>query len=188
MDINSHILEQCRRNNRKAQYELYRECYPLLMSICSRYHRNDLDSRSVLNEGFLKIISNLDKYGPQVPFKYWIRKIMINTIIDHFRKEKQYNDHITHAETSHLILVSEAEIAIEESYDTEELLNMIRKLPTVTCKVFNLFAIDGYSHFEVSQLLGISEGTSKWHVATARKKLHAMLKSAHRLPANLKSQ
>ncbi|MBK6485235.1 MAG: sigma-70 family RNA polymerase sigma factor [Chitinophagaceae bacterium] len=141
MDINSHILEQCRRNNRKAQYELYRECYPLLMSICSRYHRNDLDSRSVLNEGFLKIISNLDKYGPQVPFKYWIRKIMINTIIDHFRKEKQYNDHITHAETSHLILVSEAEIAIEENYDAEELLNMIRKLPTVTCKVFNLLPL-----------------------------------------------
>ena len=188
MDISKELLDQCHQKNRKAQYELYRTCFPLLMSVCSRYHRNDLDSRAVLNEGFLKIISNLDKYGPQVPFKYWIRKIMINTIIDHFRKEKHYKDNITLAEHSHLILVSEEEISTEEHYDAEELLDMIRKLPPVTCKVFNLFAIDGYSHFEVSQLLGMSEGTSKWHVATARKKLYAMLKSAHRLPAKIKSQ
>lgn len=188
MEISKSLLEECAKKNRKAQYEIYRECFPLLMGICSRYYQNDIDSRAVLNEGFLKIISNLEKYSPEVPFKFWIRKIMINTIIDQFRRARHYHDMIIHAEQTQLLVVGESTPALQEEYDAEELLAMIRQLPPVTCKVFNLFAIDGYSHHEISELLGISTGTSKWHVATARKKLGMMLNLTNRTTVKLKSQ
>lgn len=188
MEVTEEILNGCRENDRKAQYELYRACYPVLMSICSRYHQNELDSRAVLNEGFLKIVLNLGKYSEEVPFNFWIRRIMINTIIDHFRKEKQYNEKVLHAEHSHLMVVSGQDVSLRDSYDAEALLAMVRRLPPMTGRVFNMFAIDGYSHFEVARLLGISEGTSKWHVAEARKKLGAMLKEENRFTVKLKSQ
>lgn len=186
MEVTEEILNGCRENDRKAQYELYRACYPVLMSICSRYHQNELDSRAVLNEGFLKIVLNLGKYSAEIPFNFWIRRIMINTIIDHFRKEKQYNEKVLHAEHSHLMVVSGQDVSLRDSYDAEALLAMVRRLPPMTGRVFNMFAIDGYSHFEVARLLGISEGTSKWHVAEARKKLSAMLKEENRFTVKLK--
>lgn len=188
MEVTEAILKGCRENDRKAQYELYRACYPMLMSICSRYHQNELDSRAILNEGFLKIVLNLGKYSPEVPFNFWIRRIMINTIIDHFRKEKQYHENMVHAEHSHLQVVSGQDVSLRDSYDAEALLAMVRRLPPVTGRVFNMFAIDGYSHFEVAKLLGIAEGTSKWHVAEARKKLSIMLKEENRFTVKSKTQ
>lgn len=176
MEITQQLLKACRQNNRKAQYELFVMCSPVLMGICSRYQQNDADSRSLMNEGFLKIILNLEKYPAEAPFKLWIRRIMINTIIDHFRKEKKYREQTAHAEQTELQAVGGEGNEIQDMHNAEALLQLIRQLPPVTRKVFNLFAIDGYSHFEVAQLLGISEGTSRWHVATARKTLSSLLK------------
>ncbi|MGB3075523.1 MAG: sigma-70 family RNA polymerase sigma factor [Chitinophagales bacterium] len=188
MEINEDILKRCGKNDRKAQYELYRVCYPLLMSICSRYHQNEIDSRAVLNEGFLKIILNLSKYSTQVPFNFWIRRIMLNTIIDHFRKEKNYITNTAHAEHADLQVVGGQDVTLRDNYDAEALLDLVRRLPKASGTVFNMFAIDGYSHFEISKLLGISEGTSKWHTSEARKKLSAMLKEEERFTLKLKSQ
>ena len=187
MEITTELLTQCRKNDRKSQYELYRECFPVLMSICSRYHENEIDSRAMMNEGFLKIILNLEKYSSQIPFKLWIRRIMINTIIDQFRKDKKYREQTEHSEASHLQVVAPVDVALRDYYDGEELLLMIRQLPPMTNRVFNMFAIDGYSHFEVAQLLKISEGTSKWHVSTARKLLSEMLKKQNKVSIKMKN-
>ena len=175
MEITTELLQRCRKNNRRAQYELYRECFPVLMGVCNRYYENEIDSRAMVNEGYLKIMMNIEKYSPQVPFKGWIRRIMINAIIDQFRKEKEYRRLTDHEEINKLQVVSPVDVSLQDQYDAEELLDMIRKLPPMTNRVFNMFAIDGYSHFEVAQLLGISEGTSKWHVSNARKLLGNML-------------
>jgi RNA polymerase sigma-70 factor (ECF subfamily) len=187
MEITTELLTQCRKNNRKAQYELYRQCFPVLMGICSRYHENEIDSRAEVNEGFLKIILNLEKYSSQIRFKVWIRRIMINAIIDQFRKDKKYREQVEHTEAPHLHVVAPADVTLRDHYDAEELLTMIRKLPPMTNRVFNMFAIDGYSHFEVAQLLNISEGTSKWHVSTARKLLSDMLKKEKQVSIKLKN-
>jgi len=187
MEITTELLNRCRKNNRRAQYELYRECFPVLMSICSRYTENEIDGRAMVNEGFLKIILNLDKYSAQIPFKVWVRRVMINTIIDQFRREKKYREHTEHVETQYLQIVSPVDAVLQHQYDAEELLLMIRKLPPMTNRVFNMFAIDGYSHFEIAQLLKISQGTSKWHVATARKLLSEMLKKENQFSIKMKN-
>ena len=187
MEITKELLARCRKNDRKAQYELYREYFPVLVSICSRYHENEIDSRAMVNEGFLKIILNLDKYSSQIPFKVWIRRIMINTIIDQFRKDKKYREQMENSDAPHLQAVIPSDVELRDHYNAEELLMMIRQLPPMTNRVFNMFAIDGYSHFEVAQLLNISEGTSKWHVSTARKLLSEMIKKENQVSIKMKN-
>ena len=130
-----------------------------------------------MNQGFMKIFKGLKKYPREIPFEAWIRKIMINTIIDEYRKTKKYTEMIEltdkplEVEPGNSISTNEA----EQYFDAEQLLVMINDLPPLSNKVFNLFAIDGYSHKEISDLLGIREGTSKWHVSNARKLLKEMM-------------
>ncbi|MBX7140899.1 MAG: sigma-70 family RNA polymerase sigma factor [Chitinophagales bacterium] len=185
MEITTDLLNRCRKNDRKAQYELYLECYPVLMSICSRYFQNDIDSRAILNEGFLKIILNLEKPSQQIPFAAWIRRIMINTIIDHYRKNKNYFTNMEHADLPQLQVVTQFDVSLQDHYDAEELLSMVRELPPMTNRVFNLFAIEGYAHSEIAEVLGISEGTSKWHVSTARKFLSEMIQRKKQLAVKM---
>lgn len=165
---------------------MYRECYPILMSICSRYFKNDLDSRAILNDAFLKIILNLEKRSQQIPFAAWIRRIMLNSIIDHYRNNKSYFENMELAELPQLQVVSQHDVSLQVHYDAEELLSMVRELPPMTNRVFNLFAIEGYTHSEIAEVLHISEGTSKWHVSTARKLLNEKLQMKNHTPVKMK--
>ena len=93
MQIDPQILLAAQRGDRKAQYQLYRICYPVLMAVCARYHRDEQDAVSALNNGFLKITQKLDTWrSGEVPFEAWIRRIMINTLIDMFRREKKWRE------------------------------------------------------------------------------------------------
>lgn len=178
MNIHPQLLEDCKRGDKKAQYQLYKSCFNVLMGVCIRYQKNQEDAAAVLNAGFLKILNNLDKYSTEVPFIAWIRRIMINTIIDEFRKNRKvrelidYQDFTETNDYGHLIDFNEA----DKQFDAEQLETFIRRLPPVSQKVFNLFAIDGYSHKEIGEMLNISDGTSKWHLNFARKKLKEMIK------------
>lgn len=149
------------------------------MGICSRYAKNFDDAMALLNEGFLKILLNADKRKSHVPPELWMRRIMINTIIDAFRKNKLYNEQTQLKDFSDHQTVNYEQHSVDNDYDkeisSEQLNNMLQKLPEVTGKVFNLFAIDGYSHKEIADLLKISEGTSKWHVNNARTLLKQMI-------------
>ena len=89
MDIPKDILKKCRKNDRRAQFELYELCYPTLMSVCLRYEKNKESAEELLNLAFFKILTKLDKYAPNVPFEAWIRRVAINTIIDEFRKKSR---------------------------------------------------------------------------------------------------
>lgn len=145
-----------------------------------RYRRSEEDAVAMVNEGFLKIINNLPRYSAETPFEAWIRRIMINTLIDDFRKNRKVNELIENQDfTNHqhhegLVDFNTADLA----FDAGQLEGMIRALPPMSQKVFNLFAIDGYGHLEISELLGISEGTSKWHLSFARQRLREMLVQA----------
>jgi RNA polymerase sigma-70 factor (ECF subfamily) len=176
VQIDEDLLDKCRNNDRKAQYELYRQCYGILFSICTRYERNKDDAEALLNMGFLKIATKLDKYSSSIPFEAWIRRIMINTIIDEYRKNKKQNEMLdyTDFEDHHYNIGIDRNDA-DKMFDAEELQLMVDRLPNVTQKVFNLHVIDGFSHKEISDELGISTGTSKWHVNNARKLLKGML-------------
>ena len=89
MNIEKHLLEGCIRGERKAQYELYKLCYGILMAVCFRYERNKEDAEFLLNKAFLKILNNLESYSSSVPFEAWIRRITINTAIDEYRKSQR---------------------------------------------------------------------------------------------------
>ena len=173
----SQLRKDALRGDRRAQFKLYQQCFQVLMGVCMRYRRSEDEAAAMVNEGFLKIITHLGKYKEGVPFEAWIRRIMINTLIDDFRKNRKVNELIenrdfTDTDNDHgLVDFNLADLNFEAS----ELEAMIRALPPMSQKVFNLFAIDGYGHKEIADMLGISEGTSKWHLSFARKKLRERL-------------
>ncbi|GAB5539776.1 MAG: RNA polymerase sigma factor [Salibacteraceae bacterium] len=178
MNIEPELLKQCRKNDRKAHNALYKKCFGYLMAICLRYTNNREDAESLLNLAFLKIVSNLDKYKPEVPFGSWINRITVNTIIDQFRRDKKRRENMTNADFQEVDVnaVGVDFNKASEELDAQELETMIQKLPDRSRKVFNLYAIDGYTHKEIGEMLGISDGTSKWHVSFARKTLQGMIK------------
>lgn len=150
------------------------------MGVCMRYQKEESEAMAALNLGFLKILQHLDKYRHDIPFEAWIRRIMINTLIDEFRKNRtvkeliEYRDFSEEKNNQLWLDTSEA----EQVLNAEQLTSMLHALPAMSRKVFNLFAIDGYSHQEIGEMLGISEGTSKWHVNHARKRLQEMVREA----------
>jgi len=175
--IDQALIDLCRKNDRKAQEKLYEWCYVKLMPMCARYHRNEEDARHVLNIGFVKICKNLDKLKEDAPFEAWAKRIIKNTIIDEFRKTKNYVKLIETKEFDRELEVKAPKIenSVWSKLETDLLMGMLRKLPDVSRQVFNLYVIDGYSHKEIGSLLSISDGTSKWHLSNARKKLQLMV-------------
>jgi len=176
MNIDKQLLEGCIRGERRAQYDLYKQCYGILMAVCFRYERNKEDAEFLLNKAFLKILNNLESYAEGVPFEAWIRRITINTAIDEYRKNQRSKvDYVE--EPMQLASLTEMDYNdADKHFDAEELLALVQKLPPVSQKVFNLYIIDGYNHKEIAEQLGMSEGTSKWHLSSARKKLQEMMR------------
>ncbi len=174
MEISLDLITACIRRERKAEYELYRVTYSYLISICLRYTNSREEAKEMLNIGFLKILYNLEKYKPEVPFKKWIRKVMINTLIDEYRKEKKHNERIeyveNYSETQDYAELNEAMVKM----DVDQIHSLIVKLPPVSRRVFTLYVIDGFNHKEIAEMLEITDGTSRWHLNFSRIKLKEM--------------
>jgi RNA polymerase sigma factor (sigma-70 family) len=169
---NNDIINSCQQGDRNAQERLYRDYFKVMMTICLRYTRNNEDAVEVLNNGFLRVFKNIRRYDSSKASLYtWIRTIVINSCLD-FVKQKQKLDNV-HELNEDL----EVHIAPEviSKMKGEELLEEIRKLAPATQAVFNLYAIEGYNHKEIGQLLGISAGTSKWHLSVARRTLQQLI-------------
>ncbi|MCH8555355.1 MAG: sigma-70 family RNA polymerase sigma factor [Schleiferiaceae bacterium] len=176
MKVTESLIERCRKEDRQAQFELFKLCYGFLMGVCSRYERNKDDAEALLNLAFYKILTKLDHYkADKVPFEAWCRRVTINTIIDEFRKkQKDKHDFVENWDTAIPLNTMDYNEA-DQKFDAEDLENMIRNLPPLTQKVFNMYIVDGYSHKEISEQLKMSEGTSKWHLSTARSTIKKML-------------
>ena len=175
MNVELDLITACINRERRAEYELYKITYRYLMSICVRYVNGQEEAKEMLNIGFLKILTNLDKYKPEVPFKAWIRKVMVNVLIDEYRKEKKHSEYIEYVQ-EYYETSSHSEVnTVMQKMNAEEIHSLIRLLPPMSQKVFNLYVIDGFGHKEIAELLGMSEGTSKWHLNSSREKLKEML-------------
>lgn len=167
------LLNKAFAFDRKAQLELYKLCYPILISVARRYRENDEDHLTLVNNAFIKIINYLDRYQ-EAKFFSWIKRIITNEIIDEYRRNKKYQTLFQQdAWVESTVGVTSV---IEYEINDEFLHHILLELPEGTRAVFNLFAIDGYSHKEIGEMLGISEQTSKWHTKIARKKLKELLK------------
>lgn len=158
--------------NRKAQEKLYKDYYRAMMTICLRYTKNDEDAVEVLNNGFLKVFKNIQRYEPaQASLYTWIRTIVINSCLD-FIKARDRGVRHNELNDAHSVDIP---ADVLSKLKTTELLRLVRNLPPSTQAVFNLYVIEGYNHREIGKLLTISEGTSKWHLSEARKNLQKMI-------------
>lgn len=176
MDFNeknviSPLLAACLKGERKAQRELYTLLYPYGMSICLRYTKDEDEAKDVLNVSFLKIFKKLSQHAPDRSFKAWVRRIFVNTSIDHYRKNSQRQNHLD------LSSVEQTGISpdVISSIGVEKIMQLVTKLPPSYRMVFNLYAVEGYTHREIGEKLGINEGTSKSNLNKARTKLKAMI-------------
>ena len=143
-----------------------------MVRICLRYTRNESDAVEVLNNGFLKVFKNIDKYQPaQASLYTWIRTIIINSCLDFIKSRQRLEIHKELDETMEVHIDPEA----IKKINSEALLQMVRQLPPATMAVFNLYVVEGYKHKEIAEVLNVTEGTSKWHLSEARKLLQKMI-------------
>jgi RNA polymerase sigma factor (sigma-70 family) len=166
------IINGCKKDDRKAQEQLYRSFYRVMMNLCLRYTKNESDALEVLNTGFYKVYKNINRFDAGKASVYtWVRTIIINSCLD-FIKAKQTLSGAGELEQAANIYVPPAVIA---NMSTTAILQLVRGLPPATQAVFNLYVIEGFNHREIAKLTGISEGTSKWHLSEARKKLQQLI-------------
>jgi RNA polymerase sigma factor (sigma-70 family) len=166
------IIDGCKREERKAQEQLYLYFYDAMMNLCLRYTKCEADAEHVLNAGFLRVFKNIKQFEPAKASIYtWIRTIVTNCCLYHLKTKQKVIAAKELDETEGLHIQPE----ITSKLSDEEILGLVRQLPAATQAVFNLYVIDGYAHKEIATLLQISEGTSKWHLSDARKRLKNQL-------------
>ena len=180
--LSEHELEihirGCALNKRESQKKIYSSFYGYAMSICHRYTNHEEDATEILNDGFLKVFVEIYRFKPAYTdtinsFKGWVRKIMIYTAIDHFRKNLKHRM-TTELNETYMHLPDGDEDALSK-LSHEEIINAIKFLTPGYRTVLNLFIIEGFSHEEIAKELGISVGTSKSNLAKARKQLQKIL-------------
>lgn len=166
------IISGCKAGNRKAQEQLYRSYYRVMVNLCLRYTKDETEALEALNTGFYKVYKNIHRYDAAKASLYtWIRTIIINSCLD-FIKVKQSQPGIGELDQAASIHVPPDVIA---KMSASEILQLVRQLPPATQAVFNLYVMEGYNHAEIATLTATSEGTSKWHLSEARKKLQKMI-------------
>ncbi|MDB5009400.1 MAG: sigma-70 family polymerase sigma factor [Mucilaginibacter sp.] len=168
------LIRGCVKQDRKSQKLLYKAFYGFSMAICLRYAGNRDEAAEVMNQGFFKVLKNIDRYDKDRPFKAWLGKIMMNVSIDYYRAnlKMSYTDDLEKAEH-----ISNGDYT-DKNLNYNDLLAMVQKLPQAYRTVFNLFAIDGYTHDEIAEMLNINAGTSKSNLFKARQKLKQMILDA----------
>lgn len=170
------IISGCLKRKRKAQKALFEKYHAPLMGICMRYSKSRAEAEDVLMMGFTRIFRKINLYSGKGSFEGWMKKIMVRMAIDNFRKNNKYYFHEQYED-----LYKEIDHAtyIPDNLSLNEILQTIQELPPGYRMVFNLFAIEGYSHKEIADMLGITESTSKTQLLKARKKLQVQLAGAY---------
>jgi RNA polymerase sigma factor (sigma-70 family) len=168
------LIRGCIKQDRKSQKMLYKAFYGFAMGICLRYAGNRDEASEVMNQGFFKVFTHIESYDMARPFKAWLGKIMMNVSIDFYRANLKmaYTEDLDNAQH-----ISDGEM-VDKNLNYNDLLAMVQQLPQAYRTVFNLFAIEGYSHDEIGVMLNINAGTSKSNLHKARQKLKQMILKA----------
>lgn len=166
------LIEGCLTNKRKAQEGLFRQFYGFAMTIAMRYSRDEHDAADILSLAFVKVFKSLHSFDPaKGSLHAWIKRIVVNEGLDHIKSRNRFSENVE------IETVPEPEVnnTVLEQMGAEEIMNIIKRLPPATHAVFVMYAVEGYNHREIAERLGISEGTSKWHLSEARKFLQNRL-------------
>ncbi len=172
------LIKKCIRNDTGAQKELYNRYAPKMISVCHRYAASIEDAEDIFQEGFLKIYENINQLKNHDLIEWWMKKIFINEALRLYNSKKR----ISLVEDMSVIKPSlETEYGVSEKLGTDEITQLIRKLPDKMRIVFNMYVIEGFSHSEIATLLNISEGTSKSNLHDARKALQRKISALERI-------
>lgn len=172
------IIKKCLKNDRKAQFDLYHLCYDHLMRTCHRYKRNREDAVALLNDGFLKVLLNLEKYDFKQEFFPWISTIMVRTAIDDFRKNHNYQTETDFKETEAELEeagISTMQIDIVNQLSAEDIKQLIFGLPENERFVFTLYEMEGYQHQEIAAQLNVTPRSTKRYLKNAKVLLKAAI-------------
>lgn len=176
--INKKLIKACIRNERAAQKQLYQAYYAYAMSICLRYSNSKDDAVEILNDGFMKVFKYLKGFDQKKPFRPWFGRIMVNAAVDHFNKYKSKFE--TSQLESALNLSDRSDIIQGISY--HEIIDMIQQLPPSYRTVFNLYVVEGFTHEEIAQQLGVTVGTTKSNLFKARRYMRDILEKVLEKP------
>lgn len=170
------MIEGCIAGKRYERNMLFKKYASRMLGICLRYTTNKAEAEDILMEGFMKIYSNIKSYRNDGSFEGWLKRIIVNTAITHYKKNKKYHHvDITQIELGESEISDEGEEIEGIPFSKEEMLQVIQQLPEGYKMVFNLFVFENYNHKEIAELLEISENTSKTQLFKARKWLKSKL-------------
>jgi RNA polymerase sigma factor (sigma-70 family) len=164
------LVAGCAANDRRAQEALYRRFFPEMLRMCMRHTRSEDFAMEIINVGFMRVFKKIHTFAFRGSLEGWVRRLVWHSMADFFRENNRY---------SHFLVFEEHDQATPEHIGSvffeEDVLRAMSTLPPTSREVFRLYAIEGYSHAEVAALLHMSEGTSKWHLSTARQRLRELL-------------
>lgn len=166
------IIEGCIRKKRQARKELFERFRKRMLGVCLRYSSSKDEAEDIMLMGFLNVFKKIESYNNKGSFEGWIRRIMVNTAIDNYRKNKKHYDH---ADIDDVDGEQALSVSFPDDLATKDILAMVQKLPPGYRMIFNLYAIEGYTHKEIAEMLTISVNTSKTQLFKARNILQKQL-------------
>lgn len=169
----SDLINGCIEGNRRMQEELYRKFSPRMYAVCLRYAGNAEEAEDILQEGFIKIFKKLDSFRGEGSFEGWVRRIFVNTAIEHFRR-KRYLQPVTDKEEN---TIEGNNLSALDGLAEKDILALVQQLSPGYRTVFNMYVVEGYTHKEIGDMLGISEGTSKSQLSRAKVILQDMVRT-----------
>jgi RNA polymerase sigma factor (sigma-70 family) len=165
------FIQAVKRRERWALKQLYEEHYEMLYPLCLRYAEKEEDAEDILHEGFIKIFKNIEKYKAGTSMKSWMRRIIVNSAIDHYRERKRKRTE----EITPMLHIRSKRPDILSKITVDEILVALRQLSPTYRTVFNMFVMEGFSHREIAAKLNITESTSRSNLVKARNKLKSLL-------------
>ncbi len=169
----SDLIRGCMESDRRMQEELYRRFSPRMYAVCLRYAGNAEGAEDILQEGFIKVFKKLDSFRNEGSFEGWIRRIFVNTAIEHFRRKK-YLLPVTEKEEN---TIEGKYISVLDELGAKDIMALVQELSPGYRTVFNMYVVEGYTHKEIADQLGISEGTSKSQLSRAKVILQDMVRT-----------
>src|ERR1700693_989809 len=174
------ILQGCLKNEATAQRELYNRYSPKMLAVCYRFAHNREDAEDMLQEGFIKVFSQMHTFQNQGAFEGWVRRIIVHTCINNLKKNKKFSESV---DIIHATTVQVREESVPSIVQAKQVIECIRILPLGYRTVLNLYAIEGYSHKEIGEMLDIEESTSRSQYTRAKQMLEEILIKRNLIPA-----
>lgn len=159
------LIAGCRQNDMQSQHQLYKLCYPDMIKICYRYAGDADGAGSIYNDAMLKVFKNIHKYTDEGKLLGWIKTIVINSSIDFCKKKNIFRQSVPYSSNEDVALSPD----VFDRFSGKEIQRLIAQLPAATATVFNMYIYEGFTHKQIGDILGISDGTSKWHVSEAKR-------------------